>query len=136
MPTATVPERPRPGVPRPVTPARGRRARLSVRRLDPWTVFVVSLVLSLFLAVITVVAAFVLYLVLSLLGVPDSINSAVSDATGSDPILSQSKFLGFGALVAAANVILLTALSTLGAMLYNVCANFTGGVEVTLAERE
>ena len=96
----------------------------------------VSLVLSLFLAVVTVVAAFVLYLVLSALGVPSSINGAVSDVNGSGPVLTQGRFLGFAALVGGANVVLLTALGTLGSMLYNVCASFTGGVELTLAERE
>jgi len=107
-----------------------------VRRFDPWSVFVVSLLLSLCLAVVTIVAAFVLYVVLSALGVPDSVNQAVSDVNGSGPLLTKGRFIGIGALVAAANVVLITALATLGAMLYNVCATFTGGVEITLAERE
>jgi hypothetical protein len=115
---------------------RGRRARLALRRVDPWSVFVTSLLLSLFLAVVTVVASFVLYGVLSALGVPASINKAVTDVQGSGPLLTRGRFLGFGALVAAVDVVLLTALATVGAMLYNVCATFTGGVEMTLAERE
>jgi hypothetical protein len=113
-----------------------RRAKLAVRRLDPWSVFVVSLLLSLFLAVVTIVAAFVLYLVLSALGVPGSVNKAVSDVNGGGPLLTQGRFIGIGALVAASNVVLITALATLGSMIYNLCATFTGGVEVTLAERE
>jgi hypothetical protein len=64
------------------------------------------------------------------------VNKAVSDVTGGGPLLTQGKFVGIGALVAAANVVLLTALATLGALLYNICASFTGGLEVTLAERE
>lgn len=140
--TTVVPERgaraaaPRQPLARPVAPARGRRAKLAVRRLDPWSVFVVSLLLSLFLAVVTIVAAFVLYVVLSVLGVPDSVNKAVTDVNGGGPLLTQGRFVGIGALVAAANVVLITALATLSAMIYNVCATFTGGIEVTLAERE
>ncbi len=95
-----------------------------------------SLLLSLFLAVVTIVAALVLYSVLSLLGVPESVNKAVSDVNGAGPLLTKGRFVGIGALVAAANVVLLTAFATLGALLYNICASFTGGVEFTLAERE
>lgn len=139
--TTVVPEKgaaaapPRPSVTRPHMPARGRRAHLAVRRFDPWSVFVMSLLLSLLLAVVTIVACIVLYGVLSALGVPSSVNKAVTDVNGGGALLTRGRFIGFGALIAAANVVLLTALSTLGAMLYNVCATFTGGIEITFAER-
>ncbi|MCU1587387.1 MAG: hypothetical protein JWN31_880, partial [Frankiales bacterium] len=57
----------------------GRRSRLTVRRLDPWSVFVMSLLLTLFLAVMTVIAALVLYFVLDSVGAIDSINRGVDD---------------------------------------------------------
>ena len=98
--------------------------------------FVTSLLLSLFLAVVTIVAAFVLYAVLDKLGIPRSINKTASDVQGGGDVLTRSRFLGGATLLAALNVVLLTALATLGALLYNVCATFTGGLEVTLAERE
>ena len=115
---------------------RGRRARLALRKVDPWSVFVTTLLVSLFLAVVTVVASMVLYGLLDALHVTSSINKAVSDVEGSGPVLTRGRFLGFGALVGAIDVVLLTALASIGAMLYNVCATFTGGVEVTLAERD
>jgi len=37
-------------------------------------------------------------------------------------------------LIAAVDVVLLTAIATLGAFLYNMAAALLGGVEVTLAE--
>ena len=37
-------------------------------------------------------------------------------------------------LIGAVNVVLFTALATLGAFIYNVCADLVGGVELTLAE--
>ena len=130
----------RPAAPRPPIaasrPVKGRRARLALRRLDPWSVFVTSLLLSLFLAVVTIVAAFVLYGVLDQLGIPHSINKTASDVQGGGDVLTRSRFLGGAALIAAVNVVLLTGLATLGALLYNVCATFTGGLEVTLAERD
>ncbi|MGZ6827568.1 MAG: DUF3566 domain-containing protein [Mycobacteriales bacterium] len=115
---------------------RTRRARLTLRRLDPWSVFVMSLLLSLFLAVATIVASVVLYTVLDALGIPHSVNKAVTDVQGSGPVLTRGRFLGFAALLAAVNVVLLTAVATLGSLLYNLAASFTGGLEVTLAERD
>lgn len=117
-------------------PVRGRKARLGLRRIDPWSVFVVSLLLSLFLAVMTVVAAFVLYAVLDAAGIPATINKSVADVKGGTDVLTRGRFLGVSALLAAANVVLLTLLATLSALLYNLCASFTGGLEVTLAERD
>jgi hypothetical protein len=141
--TTVVPEKVRRPAPRPVSrpgPARGpasrRRAKLAVKRLDPWSVFVTSLLLSLMLAVVTIVAAFLLYAVLSGLGVPKSINNNIGDITKEPNLLTQGKFVGIAALIAGANVLFLTALATLGSMLYNLVATFTGGLEVTLAERD
>jgi hypothetical protein len=113
-----------------------RRGRVTVRRIDPWSVFVTTLLLSLFLALMTVVASVVLYAALDLLGVPSRVNEAVSDVNGSGPLLTLGRFLALGSLVAAANVVLLTLLTTLGAMLYNLSTAFTGGLEVTLGERD
>ncbi|MCW2666948.1 MAG: hypothetical protein JWN57_1910, partial [Frankiales bacterium] len=121
---------------------RTRRARLAVRRVDPWSVFVTSLLTGLFLAVVTLVAVFVLYQVLAAAGVQDSLNQLYAEVTresgAGEPaaLLTQGRVLGIAALLAAFNVVLLTVLATLLAVIYNVCASFTGGVEVTLAERD
>ena len=120
--------------PRPVV--RSRRARLALRRIDPWSVFVLSLLVSMFLGVVTIVAGFVLWAVLDTLGVPNSINTAVTEVRGGAPPFTASRFVGIAALLAAVNIVLLTAMATLGALLYNICASFTGGIEVTLAEGE
>ena len=119
-----------------VRPVKSRRARLTLRRLDPWSVFVMSLLLSLFLAVITIVAAVVLYAVMNRLGIPKSINKAVTDVQGGGDVLTEGRFIGGAALLAAADVVLLTAFATLGSLLYNLTASLTGGLEVTLAERD
>jgi hypothetical protein len=97
---------------------------------------VLSLLLSLFIAVVTIAAAYALYATLDALGVPASINSAVADVRGGPPVLTSSRFVGGAALLAAVNVVLFTVLATLGALLYNICASFTGGIEVTLTERD
>jgi hypothetical protein len=115
---------------------RSRRAKLAIRRLDPWSVFVMSLLLSLFLAVVTIVAGVVLWFVLDKLGVPASINKSYKDVQGGSALLTRSRFVGGAALLAAANVVLLTAFATLSSLIYNLAATFTGGLTLTLAEQE
>jgi hypothetical protein len=143
---AGVAPRPDPRSARPAPPvrpgARARKARLVLKRIDPWSVFLYSVVASIFLGVATVVATGVLYAVMSKLGVLSSLNTLISDVTA-DPGTSvpQSHFFSVGkvmtaaGLVAAIDVVLITALSTLGAFLYNLCAAVTGGIEVTLSDQ-
>ena len=115
---------------------RGRRTRQSLRRLDPWSVFLTTLLLSVFLGIMTLVAAYVLYGVLVSLGVPASINKLVDTVKAGPPVLTQSRFMGVAALLAAANVVLLSVLATLGAVLYNLVSTFTGGIDLTVTERD
>ncbi len=144
LPTRRAPQRPSAreprGTPAPRPASKTRRARLALQRIDPWSVFLYSLVSSVFLGVALVVAVFVLYAVLDRLGVPDTVNELFLELTGGDaasePLLTSGRFVGAATVLAAVNVVLITLLSTLGALLYNLCASFTGGIEVTLGERD
>lgn len=138
--SASPPGRPA-GAPRPV--ARSRTARLVLRRVDPWSVFLYSVVSSIFLGIALFVAVGVLYAVLSQLGVLTSVNKLIGDVTAApgttakpSNVFSGAKIMTFAALLAALNVVLLTALATLGAFLYNLCTALTGGIEVTLSDRD
>ncbi|GAB3853116.1 hypothetical protein GCM10028801_05210 [Nocardioides maradonensis] len=119
-----------------------RRARLRLTRIDPWTVMKTSFLLSIAFAVTTVVAVAMVWEVLGAAGVWDSINNTVDTGLQSgssssfqvQDYLGTGRVLGFTVLVAALDVVLLTAAATLGAFLYNMAAALVGGVEVTLAE--
>ena len=122
-----------------------RRARLRLTRIDPWSVMKTAFLLSVAFGVVTFVAIFMVWSVLGAAGVWDSINSAVasivegdSNSSGFDVTnyVGMSRVLGFTLLVAVLDVILLTALATLSAFLYNLAAALLGGIEVTLAEDE
>lgn len=132
------------GVRAPADPAaarRGpRRARLALRRIDPWSVLKVAFLLSLALLVVFIVAVAVLYLVLDTLGVFSSIDSALqqvspsTDSSSVTDVFSFARAIGGTAVLGTVNVLLFTALATLGAFLYNLCAAIAGGIEVTLTE--
>ncbi|WP_155369262.1 DUF3566 domain-containing protein [Catellatospora vulcania] len=118
-----------------------RRARLSIKRIDPWSVMKFSFAVSFVLLVVIVVATSVLYLALDAMGVFTSLNTTLADLFASngsagDFRISASAVIGTSAILGAINVVLFTALMTLGAFIYNVCADLVGGVEITLAERD
>ncbi|MEV7186548.1 DUF3566 domain-containing protein [Kitasatospora sp. NPDC093102] len=123
---------------------RTRKARLRVTKVDPWSVMKVSFLLSLAVGIIIIVASAVLWMTLDSLGVFDSLTKTLKDVTGSDSSggLNLMDYIGFGkvmtftTLIAVVDVVLLTALSTLSAFIYNAAAGFTGGVELTLAEED
>jgi Transmembrane domain of unknown function (DUF3566) len=103
-----------------------------------------AFLLSIAFGIVAVVAVAVVWSVLGAAGVWDSINKTVSDVLGGDSAqnfdvrnyVGTSRVLGFTMFVAVIDVVLVTAISTLGAFLYNLAAALLGGVEVTLAEDE
>jgi hypothetical protein len=128
----------------PSAPSRApRRARLRLSRIDPWSVMKVSFLLSIAFGIVTVVSVFMVWSVLGAAGVWSSINNTVSDTVSSgnnvssfniEDYLGMSRVLGFTMLVSVIEVILITAIATLGAFLYNMASSLLGGIEVTLAE--
>jgi hypothetical protein len=115
----------------------GRRARLTVKRIDPWSTLKFSFVYSLAGVVVLVVAVIALYAVVDAMGVIASIESFLRDVGGDKMTawLSFSRVLGIALVLGGINVILFTAFATLTAFVYNVCTEIVGGIEVTLAER-
>ena len=124
-----------------------RKAHLTVSRVEPWSVMKFSFVVSLVCFIILFVAVAVIYATLSMLGVFDELTSMMTallegdggeDELGLNPAawFSPGRVLGYTGVVGALNVVLLTALSTVGAMLYNLVADLVGGIDVTLSEAE
>ncbi|MBA2945366.1 DUF3566 domain-containing protein [Streptomyces himalayensis] len=126
------------------TMPRTRKARLRVAKADPWSVMKVSFMLSIALGVCTIVAAAVLWMVMDAMGVFSTVGGTIAEATGSNEsngfdlqaFLSLPNVLMFTSIIAVIDVVLATALATLGAFIYNLSAGFVGGVELTLAEDE
>lgn len=120
-----------------------RRARLFVKRVDPWSVMKFSFAVSLVLFIVGIIATSVLYFALDAMGVFDSINKALADMVGAAGSakaagikITAKGVIGISALLGGVNVVLFTALATLGAFVYNVCSDLVGGIEVTLSEKQ
>ena len=119
-----------------------RQARLRLVQVEPWSVMKAAFLLSVAIAIVTVVAVGIVWGVLGAAGLWDSVNSIVQDSVGDNSgapfeiqkYLGTSRILGFTMIVAVADIVLITAIATLGAFLYNLTATLVGGVEVTFAE--
>ncbi len=118
---------------------RSRRRRLTITRIDPWTVLRLSFLLSIATAVITVVALIVLWSMLSTAGVFDSVDGTLDSVFG-DSALTITQYFGFGRvlsislLIGAIDIVLITALATIGAFLFNLAASLVGGLEVSVID--
>jgi hypothetical protein len=125
------------------TPHRTRKARLRLSRLDPWSVMKTSFLFSIAAGIMLVVAVYVVWTVIGSSGLFNSVNdivkSVISTPNDTTPFrieeyINTQKVLGVAALLACVDVIIFTALATLGSFLYNLAATMLGGLEITLAE--
>ncbi len=117
-----------------------RKVRLAVARIDPWSVMKLSFLLSVAIGIMIVVAAAVVWQTLDSMAVFTSVNETIA-TIADDPdffnLLEYAAFprvLSLATMIAVVDVVLLTALSTIGAFLYNIVAALVGGVTVTLTD--
>ncbi|MDR1853094.1 MAG: DUF3566 domain-containing protein [Propionibacteriaceae bacterium] len=120
-----------------------RKALLRIAKVDPWSVMKTSFMFSIVFGIIFFVAVWASWTVIEASGIFDALNETVSgiisntqssDQWRIENFINRDQVLGYSALIAAVNVLLLTALGTLGAFLYNLAATVIGGIEVTLAD--
>ena len=124
------------------TVAGPRRVRLSLTRINPLSVMKVSFLLSVAAGIMLVVATAFVWFMLDAMKVFYTIKELASTVLNSDSnaytalleYLKLSRAISMATIIAVINIILATALSTIGALLYNVTAAFVGGVHLTLAD--
>jgi hypothetical protein len=122
---------------------RTRKARLRLSRIDAWSVMKTSFLFSIAFGIMGWVATYAVWSVIGASGLFDAMNeilgTMLSNPNDLAPVriedfVNTNKVLGIAALIAVINVVLLTAIGTLTAFLYNLSANVLGGLELTLAE--
>lgn len=127
--------------PAPAQARGGRRVRLTVSRVDPWSVFKISFLLSIALGIAGVVMVAVLWSVLAGMGAFEQVNRFIHSIVGSQTNpFDLLDYIGFGRVVSLSvvvgvvDVVLITAMSTLSAFLYNICSALVGGIRMTLTD--
>lgn len=119
-----------------------RRVRLAVARVDPWSVMKMSFLLSVAIGIAGVILTAVLWMILSTMNVFADIEGVIQSlqtAGGADNF-SILDYVGFGRVVSLSivigviDVILMTAIATVMAFLYNICSALVGGIQLTLTD--
>lgn len=114
--------------------------KLSLTKVDPWSVAKVSFLLAIALGIIQIVAVAVFWWLLSTVGVFDQVNTMISQTGLNTSSMDISSFLGFGqvtswvTIFSVFEVLLIVIIATIGAFLYNVVSALVGGVHVTLGD--
>ena len=118
---------------------RPRRANLQLKRLDPWSVLKIALVLAVVVYLVWLIAVGVLYGVLGGMGVWDRLNGQYADLVaeqGGDQLISAGRVFGVALILGAVQSLLVAVAISVGAFIYNTAADLVGGIEVTLSERD
>ncbi|MEV0946993.1 DUF3566 domain-containing protein [Rhodococcus sp. NPDC049939] len=139
LPTASAEQKPKIAVAPQRVEEGGLRASVQIRRVDPWSTLKISSIISVSLFLVWMVAVGLLYVVLDGMGVWDRLNGAFTDIVAdSSPegLVTAGQVFGYAAVIGLANMVLFTALATIGSFIYNLCSDLVGGVEVTLADRD
>ena len=115
-----------------------RRVRRVIRKLDPWTVFKVSLLLHVVFAIATLIGLLMLWSLLVRVGIPQALDEFLVLISLIDEntvfFNNGTRFVRVAVFASVVFGIAMTLLSTLAAVLYNLASDVVGGVEVVMLE--
>ncbi len=118
-----------------------RRARLYIYRVDAWSVLKVAFMLAVALGIVIVCAVAALWWLLDYSGVIATLSRNVDEVIGSgtttfdlEAVLAFDRVMGITVVIAALEVMLVSILAALFAVLYNLTVGITGGIEATFTD--
>lgn len=100
----------------------------------------IAFLLSVAIAIACVVMTAVLWMVLQGMGVFSSVNDLLRNLDREGSTFNLMDYIGFGRVVSLSvvigviDIILMTAIATLVAFLYNICTSLVGGLQLTLSD--
>ena len=112
-----------------------KQVRLKLVYIDFWSAVKLSFLLAVSLGIVFVVATVFIWIVLNSTGIFGSLDGILQDVLG-DPefsvanSFSLSQVAIFSVVIAALNVVVITALGAIASMLYNFSVRLTGGLLV------
>lgn len=114
--------------------APSKQVRLKLVYIDFWSAVKFSCLLSVCIAVVSIVSTILIYVVLVQTGVMDQADSLFMDIVGEENslmnILGFPQVAGFAIVVGILNVIVGTALGAIAALVYNLLVRVLGGFQL------
>ncbi|MCU1636878.1 MAG: hypothetical protein JWQ68_2117 [Cryobacterium sp.] len=111
-----------------------KQVRLKLVYVDFWSSVKLSFLVAICLAIVTIVATFLIFTVLNQTGLFEQADSLYADIAGDSSdltsFLSIGNVMGFAVVVAVLNTVVITALGAIFALLYNLSVKMTGGLLV------
>ena len=116
-------------------PASSKQVRLKLVYIDFWSTVKLAFLAGICLAIIAIVGTFVIWTVLDRTGIFDQLNGLVKDVAGAGggdlrSVLGLGQVMGFSLIVAILDIVVVTALGAVFALLYNLSVKITGGLLV------
>ena len=115
-----------------------RRVRRVIRKFDPWTVLKVSIVFYAVMAVAFVLGLVILWAVVNNAGIPQAIEDFGKKITlleaDAELFADGERYLRVAVFLGVVWTVLLTGLTTLAALMYNLISDIVGGIEVVVLE--
>lgn len=117
-----------------------RQVHLVVARVEPWTVMKVSFLLSVCFGIAMILASILVWMLLNSMHVFSSVENFIHDIDPTGTIadlidyIRLPRVVALSTILAIGNVFLMTALSTIGSILYNLSVALVGGVKLSLMD--
>lgn len=116
-----------------------RRVKMTIQKIEPLSILKIGFLLSVAMGIMIVIAMMILWFVLDAMHVFAQIND-LFETLNSEQLLQIAAYLGFGrwmsfaVIIAIIDIVLFTALSAVGALVYNLVAALVGGVHITVTD--
>lgn len=113
-----------------------KQVRLRLVYIDFWSAVKISFLVGVAQFIIVVIATLLIYLVFVQTGIFDAANNVAGQVLGGanafdiNSVVSIGKTIGFAAAVGAVNLVLITVLGGVCALIYNAAAKMMGGLSV------
>ncbi|MFN3708369.1 DUF3566 domain-containing protein [Microcella sp.] len=112
-----------------------KQVRLKLVYIDFWSAVKLSFLIALCGAVVLVVAAFFIWVVVSSLGVLERVDGLFGEILGEDSpsvmeLFSLGQVMLFAIILGVINLVSMTAIGAISALLYNLSVKVTGGLLV------
>ncbi|GAB2827431.1 hypothetical protein GCM10027022_18060 [Alpinimonas psychrophila] len=122
-------------IPKPSKGPELKQVRLKLVYIDFLSALKLSFLLGLAQAIVVIVASFLLYMVFVQTGIFDRANTVAGQVLGGQQfnikdVISVGSVLGFSTLVAGINLVIITVLGAVCAIIYNMSAKIVGGLSV------